>query len=125
MSGVDWQMKGEKPLIIFHLNGVPKRRVTMDSEHAVILMDAPDEESVLLRLHTGEVPGEVGKFLGLLWSIALVVMTYTDVRLYLQMYQIRKKQGRATKWWQWLFWMFVLECCSPSPGEGRLSLFDR
>ena len=79
----------------------------MAGQTAEIMAETPDDDALLLRLHTGEILGDGGKFLGLLWGIALIVMTYTGCRLYLQMYQARKKQGRPPKWWQRLFWSLM------------------
>ena len=106
VAGVDWQFKGDHPLVVFHLDGKDKLRVAVDARSSSIVKTESDEESWLLRLHTGEIVGDGGKVLGLLWALALVGMTYTGVVMYLQMVRGRTKAGR-TGWKRW-FWLLVL-----------------
>jgi uncharacterized iron-regulated membrane protein len=72
IAGVDWQIKAPIPAFVFHLDGTDPRRVAVDVATAAILSDEPDGEDWLIRLHSGEIIGDGGKFLGLLWGLALL-----------------------------------------------------
>ncbi len=112
ISAVDWQFKGNPPLIVFHLDGEQKLRVSVDAKTSNIVKTDPDGESWILRLHTGEIMGDGGKFLGLLWGLALVAMTFTGVLMYLQIVRARGRSGRTTGFKRW-FWMLALVAFLP------------
>lgn len=111
IASFDWQFKSQPPLIIFHLDTPQKLLVSVDPELSRITKVASDEESWILRLHTGEILGDGGKVLGLFWGIALVGMTITGVILYLQMVRGRARTGRTTGIRRW-FWVLLLSLLS-------------
>ena len=105
VAGVDWQIKAPTPVFVFHLDGDDPRKVAVDVATGAILADDPDGEDWLIRLHSGEIIGDGGKFLGLLWGLGLVTMTLTGVWLYIKMYRARQK-GSASQLtgWRRYFW---------------------
>ena len=105
VAEVDWQIKAPTPEIVFHLDGDDPRKVSVSAASGAILSDEPDGEDWLIRLHSGEIIGDGGKFLGLLWGLGLVVMTLTGVWLYIKMYRARQK-GSASQLtgWRRYFW---------------------
>ena len=105
VSAVDWQIKARPSAFMFHLDGADPRKVTVGVTNGAILSDEPDGEDWLIRLHSGEIIGDGGKFLGLLWGIGLIAMTLTGVWLYIKMYRARQK-GSASRLtgWRRYFW---------------------
>jgi uncharacterized iron-regulated membrane protein len=105
VAGVDWQIKAPTPAFVFHLDGTDPRKVAVGVAGGTILSDEPDGEVWLVRLHSGEIIGDGGKFLGLLWGLGLVAMTLTGVWLYLKMYRARQKgsAARSTGWRRYLW----------------------
>jgi len=102
---VDWQIKAPMPAFVFHLDGSNPRKVAVAVASGAILSDEPDGEDWLIRLHSGEIIGDGGKFLGLLWGLGLVAMTLTGVWIYIKMYRARQK-GSASQLtgWRRYFW---------------------
>lgn len=96
ISAIDWQIKGDAPHYILHLDGPDPLRVDVNAATNAIVDSRPDGEDWLLKLHTGEIVGDGGKVLGLGWGIALVAMTITGILVYLQMYRARRK-GSASR----------------------------
>lgn len=94
VSQIDWQIKGQSQHFILHLDGPEPLRVDVDSATNTIVDSRPDGEDWLLQLHTGEILGDGGKFLGLGWGVALFTMIVTGFVIYVQMYRSRQK-GRA------------------------------
>ena len=105
VAEVDWQIKAPTPALVFHLDGNDPRKVSVSAASGAILSDEPDGEDWLIRLHSGEIIGDGGKFLGLLWGLGLVAMTLTGVWLYITMYRARQK-GSASQLtgWRRYFW---------------------
>lgn len=105
VAGVDWRIKAPVPAFVFHLDGTDPRKVAVATATAAILSDEPDGEGWLIRLHSGEIIGDGGKFLGLLWGLGLVAMTLTGVWLYIKMFRARQK-GSASRLsgWRRYFW---------------------
>ena len=105
VSAIDWQIKGDAPHYILHLDGPDPLRVDVDADTNTVVGSSPDGEDWLLRLHTGEIVGDGGKVLGLAWGIALVAMSITGVLVYLQMYRARRKGSAARlTGWRRYFW---------------------
>jgi hypothetical protein len=105
VAGVDWQIKASTPALVFHLDGSDPRKVAVGVASGAVLSDEPDGEDWLIRLHSGEIIGDGGKFLGLLWGLGLVAMTLTGVWVYFKMYRARQK-GSASMLagWRRYFW---------------------
>jgi len=91
ISGVDWQVSGTRPLYVLHLVGDPAVRVSVDARSGQLVERVSDEENWVLRLHSGEIFGEGGRFLGLAWGAGLITMTLTGIWLYVKMYRARRK----------------------------------
>ncbi|MEI6084423.1 MAG: PepSY-associated TM helix domain-containing protein [Verrucomicrobiota bacterium] len=100
LDKVELQLKGEHPFFILHTSGKESRKFVVNARTAAIESEARDEESFLLRLHTGEVFGDGGKVLGMFWGCALVVMIVTGLVIYWQMHGARRKPTG----WRKLFW---------------------
>lgn len=96
VAAVDWLIKAPESVFVFHLDGAEPLKVTVSAKTAAILKSAPDGEDWVRRLHTGEIFGDGGKFLGLAWGLALIVMSVTGIILYLKMLQARRR-GEAGK----------------------------
>ena len=112
VASVNWQFKGEPPLIVFHLEGPTHLRVSVDATTSHIVKTESDEESWVRRLHSGELLGEAGKYLGLLGGIALIGMTITGLLMYARMMQGRNKTGQHKGLTHW-FWVAVLAALIP------------
>ena len=112
VAAIDWHFKGQPPLIVFHLDGAEKLRVSVDAVSHQIINTEDDEESLIRRLHTGEALGDGGKILGLLWGLALIGMTVTGIWMYVQMVQGRARSSRTTGLKRW-FWIVVLAILAP------------
>jgi len=57
-----------------------------------------------MRLHTGEILGDGGKFLGLAWGLALIAMAVTGIILYFQMLAKRRGAAAQARGWRRYFW---------------------
>ena len=105
VASVDWVIKAPVPAYIFHLDGAEPIKVTVNAATGAIVNSQPDGEDWVMRLHTGEILGDGGKFLGLAWGLALIAMSITGIILYLKMLQARRT-GSAGKvrGWRRYFW---------------------
>lgn len=114
VASVDWQIKGRAQHFILHLDGPEPTRVDVDAGTGAILGSRPDGEDWLLKLHTGEIIGDGGKFLGLGWGLALVAMLVTGIMAYLHMYRARQKgSAKSLRGWRRYFWMLPLILVMP------------
>ena len=105
VASVDWVMKAPVPAYVFHLDGAEPVKVTVNAATTAIISSEPDGEDWVVRLHTGEILGDGGKFLGLAWGLALVAMSITGIILYIKMLQARRSGsvGKVTGWRRY-FW---------------------
>ena len=105
VAAIEWQIKAPTPTFVFHLDGTDPRKVAVGVASGAVLSDEPDGEDWLIRLHSGEIIGDGGKFLGLLWGLGLISMTVTGVWVYIKMYRARQK-GSASQLtgWRRYFW---------------------
>ena len=105
VASVDWVIKSPVPAFVFHLDGAEPVKVTVNAATAAIISSEPDGEDWIVRLHTGEILGDGGKFLGLAWGLALVAMSITGIILYMKMLQARRSgsAGKVTGWRRY-FW---------------------
>ena len=105
VASVAWIIKAPVPAFVFHLDGAEPVKVTVNAATATIIKSEPDGEDWVVRLHTGEIIGDGGKFLGLAWGLALVTMSITGIILYLKMLRARRT-GAAGKvrGWRRYFW---------------------
>ena len=105
VASVDWVIKAPVPAYVFHLDGAEPIKVTVNAATAAIIKSGPDGEDWIVRLHTGEILGDGGKFLGLAWGMALIAMSITGIILYLQMLRGRRtgSKGKVLGWRRY-FW---------------------
>jgi uncharacterized iron-regulated membrane protein len=105
VASVDWVIKATVPAYVFHLDGAEPVKVTVNAATAAIISSEPDGEDWVMRLHTGELLGDGGKFLGLALGLALVAMSITGIILYIKMLQARRtgSAGKVTGWRRY-FW---------------------
>ena len=105
VASVDWQIKGATPAFTFHLDGPEPIKVKIAATTGAVISAEPDGEDWIKRLHTGEIVGDGGKVLGLLWGLALVVMSVTGFVVYLKMVKARQtgSKAKATGWRRY-FW---------------------
>ena len=105
IASVDWVIKAPVPAYVFHLDGAEPIKVSVNAATATIITSEPDGEDWVVRLHTGEILGDGGKFLGLAWGLALIAMSITGIILYLNMLRARRT-GVAGKvrGWRRYFW---------------------
>ncbi|MEO7503983.1 MAG: PepSY domain-containing protein [Sphingomicrobium sp.] len=114
VASLEWQIKGRAQHFILHLDGPEPTRVDVDASTGVVVGSRPDGEDWLLKLHTGEILGDGGKFLGLGWGLALVAMLVTGIMAYLHMYRARRKGSAKTlRGWRRYFWMLPLILVMP------------
>lgn len=104
VAAIDWIVKAPMPAFVFHLDGPEPLKVTVAVSTAAIMKSEPDGEDWVMRLHTGEILGDGGKFLGLAWGIALVAMSVTGILLYFQMLSKRRGAAAQVRGWRRYFW---------------------
>ena len=96
-------LRGEGSVIegVVQLPGDPLRDIVVDARSGRVLSDERHEaETIIRRIHSGEILGEPGVFLGILWGLALVVLLVTGGWVYLDMYR-RRLKGSGNRG---LFW---------------------
>ncbi|ODU34704.1 MAG: hypothetical protein ABS88_01970 [Sphingopyxis sp. SCN 67-31] len=105
VASVDWVIKAPVPAYVFHLDGAEPVKVTVNAATAAVIKSEPDGEDWVMRLHTGEILGDGGKFLGLAWGLALITMSVTGVILYVKMLQARRTGATGkVRGWRRYFW---------------------
>lgn len=106
IASIDWHLKNSTPSFVFHLEGASPLRVQVNAVTGEIMQATPEGEGWLIKLHTGEIIGDSGKFLGLLWGLALVAMSVTGIVVYLELLKSRKKNAAlAGSGWRRYFWV--------------------
>ena len=105
LNGIDLQFRAIPPRVVVHAatGGSEGERFTVDATTGAILGREADGESLLLRIHTGEIFGDAGVWMGLFWGAAMVVLTFTGAWLYWKMYKARS----SVKGWRRVFWMLL------------------
>ncbi len=108
IGAVEWTIKSPTPAFVFHLDGPNPVRVSVDAKTAAIIDVEPDGEDWVMRLHTGEIFGDGGKWLGLFWGLSLIFMIGSGIFVYTRMLTARRT-GSAGKvrGWRRYFWIFV------------------
>ena len=105
VASVDWIIKAPVQTYVFHLDGAEPVKVSVNAATAVIVSAEPDGEGWVMRLHTGEILGDGGKFLGLAWGLALIAMSITGIILYLKMLRARRTGSTGkVRGWRRYFW---------------------
>ena len=105
VASIDWIIKAPAPAYVFHLDGAEPLKVTVNAATGGIMRSETDGEDWVMQLHTGEILGDGGKFLGLAWGLALIAMIVTGIILYFKMLRARRT-GSASKvhGWRRYFW---------------------
>ena len=110
LDRVLWQLKGDHPTLTFFIGGQPARRFVVNARTGVIERRlSGDEESWILRLHSGEIIGDGGKVLGLFWGSALLFLTVSGVVIY---WQMRRPGATGLKK---ILWMLVFAALFTPP----------
>lgn len=96
LEGMDVRLKGEHPRLVLHTAGKERWNFTVNAATGQVEAQSRDEgESFIRRLHSGEVFGAAGVVLGILWGVALVVLTITGAAIYWQMWRARCRARSA------------------------------
>ena len=101
IASVTLKAEGDEVQGVVALPGDPPRRLTIDARSGKVLSDERrDPDSLILRIHSGAILGEPGVVLGILWGLALVILSITGGWVYLSMYRRRRKaSGKAGLFW--------------------------
>ena len=101
-----WQLKGDAPAVTFYFGPQGQqagRRIVVNARTAEVLREEGyDEDSFILKLHSGEALGDGGMVLGMFWGAALLLLTVSGMIIYYKM-KPRKPQTGLRK----VFWIFV------------------
>ncbi len=85
---------------VVSIPGDPPREIVVDARSGRVISDESHEESLIRRIHSGAILGEPGTVLGILWGLALVILSITGGWVYLDMYRKRRRNSGKTG----LFW---------------------
>lgn len=119
LDRVVFNLKGDHPTIELSIGGASPTRFFINAMTGAIERRAPaQDESFLLRLHTGEVLGDGGVVLGLLWGIAMLLMTLTGLYIYLKMH---RPNGQGLKRIFWVLPLLMLTGHGPFAHAGGLT----
>ncbi len=101
ITSIELQLAGDQPHGVVTFPGDPGRQITVDPRNGKVLKDeAHEAESLILRIHSGEILGEPGVVLGVFWGSALVVLSITGFIVYLELYRRRRKaSGKSGLFW--------------------------
>ena len=101
ITSIELQLAGDQPHGVVTFPGDPGRQITVDPRNGRVLKDeAHEAESLILRIHSGEILGEPGVVLGVFWGSALVVLSITGFIVYLELYRRRRKaSGKSGLFW--------------------------
>ena len=94
-------IEAHDPKYIVILAGEPSRRIVVETASREVVSDEPYEaDSLVMRIHSGEIFGEPGILLGLFWGGALMVLSVTGVIVYFSMMAKRAKaRGKLQVFW--------------------------
>ena len=98
-----WQLKGDAPAVTFFFGPKEKaegRRIMVDAKSGAVLKEEDyDEDSFMLKLHSGEIFGDGGMVMGMVWGLALLVLTVTGLIIYFRMKPRTPKTGLRKVFW--------------------------
>ena len=96
-------LRGEGSAVqgVVQFPGDPLREIIVDARSGRVVSDERHEaESLILRIHSGEVLGKPGVVFGVLWGVALVVLLLSGGWVYLDMHRRRRKgSGKSGLFW--------------------------
>ncbi|NOT39508.1 MAG: PepSY domain-containing protein [Alphaproteobacteria bacterium] len=98
---VELRLAGDTTQVLVTMPGEPGRRITVNAQSGKVTSDeAYERESIFLRIHSGEILGEPGVVIGLLWGLGLVILSATGIIVYLNMYAKRRAvRGKGRVFW--------------------------
>lgn len=101
VASVSLKGEGDDVQGVVTLPGDPPRQLTIDARSGRVLTDERrDPDSLILRIHSGAILGEPGVVMGILWGLALVILSITGGWVYLVMYRRRRKaSGKGGLFW--------------------------
>ena len=101
VASVSLKGEGDEVQGVVTLPGDPPRQLTIDARSGRVLTDERrDPDSLILRIHSGAILGEPGVVMGILWGLALVILSITGGWVYLVMYRRRRKaSGKGGLFW--------------------------
>ena len=106
LDKVVWQLKGDAPAIAFFFGPSAQqtgRRIAVNARTGEVLSEESyDEDSFILKLHSGEALGDGGMVVGMFWGLALLILTVSGMVIYFKM-KPRKPQTGLRK----VFWIMV------------------
>ena len=105
IASVELRLSGDTPEGVVTMPGDPGRRIIVNAQSGTVTSDeAYERESFFLRIHSGEILGEPGVVMGILWGLGLVILSVTGLIVYLNMYAKR----RAARDKGQVFWLLAL-----------------
>ena len=103
LDKVVWQLKGDVPTVTFffspHGEQAGRRIIAHARTGEVLGEEDAGDGSLVLRLHSGEVFGDGGKVLGMVWGIALFALTVTGIVVYWGMKPRTPRTGLRRVFW--------------------------
>lgn len=100
------QLKGDAPSATFYLartKTADARKIEVNLNTAAVVKEADyDDDSFILKLHSGEALGDGGMVAGMGWGLALIVMTITGIVIY---WRMRPREATGLRK---IFWMLAL-----------------
>ncbi len=95
LRGADKGVEG-----VVSIPGEPPREIIVDARSGRVISDESHEEPLIRRIHSGAILGEPGTILGILWGLALVILSVTGGWVYLDMYRKRRRNsGKSGLFW--------------------------
>ena len=106
-----WQLKGDAPTVTFFFGPQGEqagRRVSVNARTGEV-MGVGDyaEDSLILRLHSGEAFGDGGMVLGMFWGVSLFVLTITGIIIYFRMKPRTPRTGIRKVFWAFAGALFL------------------
>ena len=103
LDKVVWQLKGDAPTVAFFFGPKDKQegqRIIVNAKSgAVVKVEGYAEDSLLLRIHSGEAFGDGGMVLGMFWGLSLIVLTVTGLIIYFRMKPRTPQNGLRKIFW--------------------------
>jgi len=98
-----WQLKGDAPTITFIFGSQGQqagRRIAVHARTGEVLgVEDYAEDSLILRLHSGEAFGDGGMVLGMVWGTLLFALTVTGMIIYFRMKPRAPRPGIRKVFW--------------------------
>ena len=106
-----WQLKGDAPSIIFFFGPQGQqagRRIAVHASTGEILsVEDYEENSLILRLHSGEAFGDGGMVLGMVWGTLLFALTVSGIVIYFRMKPRTPRTGLRKVFWAFAGALFL------------------